>query len=279
MALINKRLIHTLRNKVLTITQLLIPISVILLNLVYLKYAPVKPEDSPMLEMNISKYDKNYIPYLRTSTVSSLGGFYENQFRSNEDNTQVYDLNERALFQKCSNSRSSIDDYLSCIGLVNFNYLDSNSVLAATMTGANTNSSRLAMIGHFNNQPYHAPPLALNSLTNTLFKLYTNRNESQITVINHPLPRNLSEIINDFNLSDPTSFNVASGLTFGMGFLLASFVIFLIKEKTTNSRHLQYLSGCSSLLYWSSAFLWDFVSFLIPTIVVLLLLWVTIYFQ
>lgn len=134
------------------------------------------------------------------------------------------------------------------------------------------------LVGHFNNQGYHVPPLTLNMLTNALLKHYAGgtitTNEPKISVVNHPLPRNLTEVIRDLVQSDATSFNVASGLTFGYSFLVASFVVFIIKEKTTNSRHIQYLSGCSPLMYWTNAFVWDFISYMIPTVVVILLLWV-----
>lgn len=275
-ALLNKRFIHAIRNKILTITQLLIPIGVMLLNLIYLKYGPVTAEDSPPLEMDISKYDKNYVPVLTQfddNMYDTLGDMYRKQFEGLR-NTQAYKLNDQVLFGQCSDSVDSIDDYLSCIGIKNFDYLDSKSVLASTLT---SNASRLSLIAHFNNQPYHTPSLALNSLTTSLLKYFSDKSGSKITVVNHPLPRNLTELITDLQLSDPTGFNVASGLTFGFGFLLASFVVFLIKEKTSNSRHLQYMSGCSSLLYWSSAFFWDMVSFMIPTVIVIILLWVFIY--
>lgn len=144
------------------------------------------------------------------------------------------------------------------------------SVISATFEA---NTSMTTMIGHFNNQAYHVPPLTLNFLTNALLRTFSSStNDTLISVINHPLPRNVSEVINELLENDPTSFNVASGLTFGFGFLIASFVVFIIKEKTTNSRHIQYLSGCSPFLYWINAFIWDFISYLIPTAAVMVLL-------
>jgi ATP-binding cassette subfamily A (ABC1) protein 3 len=69
-----------------------------------------------------------------------------------------------------------------------------------------------------------------------------------------------------------TGFNVASGLTFGFSFLIASFAVFLIKENSSNSKHLQYLSGCSSYIFWLSAFIWDMLSYLLVLIFVIGLL-------
>lgn len=186
------------------------------------------------------------------------------------------------MYSQCNNSSDTIDNYLACIGKLNIAYLVDNSVVSATIQESSRPLSLATIIGHFNNQGYHTQPLTLNLIMNTLFKYYADGNlpagvEPKITVVNHPMPRSISEVITDFLQNDATSFNVASGLTFGFSFLIASFAVFIIKEKSTNSRHIQYLSGCHPIVYWTNAFVWDFISFLIPTTVVIILLWVNFY--
>lgn len=131
---------------------------------------------------------------------------------------------------------------------------------------------RLTLISHFNNQPYHVPPLAVNLLTTTLLKYFTRSTSNSITIINHPLPRNLTDITNEIKNKDLTSFNIASGLAFGFSFLIASFSIILIKERESGSKHLQFMNGCSSIIFWLSAFIWDLINYLIPVGFVFLLL-------
>jgi hypothetical protein len=131
---------------------------------------------------------------------------------------------------------------------------------------------RLTLISHFNNQPYHVPPLAVNLLTTTLLKYFTRSPNSTINVINHPLPRNLTDITNEIKNKDLTSFNIASGLAFGFSFLIASFSIILIKERESGSKHLQFMNGCNSGIFWISAFTWDLINYLIPVGFVILLL-------
>ena len=58
--------------------------------------------------------------------------------------------------------------------------------------------------------------------------------------------------------------NLASLCTLGMSFLMASFVVFLIKERTIKSKHAQFVSGAGAFVFWSSTFVWDFISYLIP---------------
>lgn len=39
----------------------------------------------------------------------------------------------------------------------------------------------------------------------------------------------------------------------------ASFVLFLIDEKTSQAKHLQLVSGADPNIYWATNFLWDMV--------------------
>jgi hypothetical protein len=43
----------------------------------------------------------------------------------------------------------------------------------------------------------------------------------------------------------------------------ATFAMFIVKERVSNSRHLQSVSGVGSFTYWSSAYVWDMLNFLI----------------
>lgn len=131
------------------------------------------------------------------------------------------------------------------------------------------------LVGHFNNQPLHVPPLILNLLSNALLKYATNSEKSSVTVINHPLPRRTQDEITDLQLKDPTGFNIASGTSFGFSFLVASFAIFVIKERVSKSKHIQFLAGCNSSVFWISSFLWDMLNYMITVFFVLVLIKVT----
>ena len=279
--LIKKRFIHSIRNKALILTQLIVPIGVLIINLLYIKYGPIQPEDSPALEISISKYELNNIPYTLNGSnaadnlfLEKFASLYTSQFKNELDGT-AFNLDTNPIYEICKDKLGSIDEYLACLGRTNYYYLIDKTIVATTMSSI---LNKVRLIGHFNNQPYHAPPLALNHLTNTLFKYYSNSTENRINVVNHPLPRNLTEIAQDLKNRDATSFNVASGLTFGFSFLLASFGIFLIKERVSNAKHLQYMSGCNPFMFWTSAFLWDLLNYLIPVAFVIILLKVFYFF-
>ena len=142
-------------------------------------------------------------------------------------------------------------------------------IVAAEFIQSNNMSK---IVGHFNNQPLHVPPLILNLITNTLYKYYSSLINNTITVVNHPLPRRSQDKLSDLQLKDLTGFNVASGTSFGFSFLIASFVIFIIKERVSNSKHIQFLSGCNSYLFWISAFLFDMFNYFITTVFVIVVI-------
>ncbi len=44
-----------------------------------------------------------------------------------------------------------------------------------------------------------------------------------------------------------------------MSFVPASFVVFLVAEKSTKAKHLQFVSGCDPVTYWLANYIWDMV--------------------
>lgn len=46
---------------------------------------------------------------------------------------------------------------------------------------------------------------------------------------------------------------------FAMSFVPASFVVFLIQERVSTAKHMQFISGVQPLLYWLANFTWDMV--------------------
>ena len=272
-ALIVKRFINSIRNKSLIISQLVVPIVILLINLVYLKYAPVKAQDSPALKMTLAKYANNYLPYQLLNNNSQALQLLAKAYQNHVDmtpNSQAFSIEQDDPIELCKDKRASIDNFINCVGQTSYTYYTDNYILAAEFKAINDN--KLEVLGYFNNQPYHVPPLSLNLLTSSLYNLYTSSVNRTITVTNHPLPRNFEEQLNDAQLKDPTSFNIVSCLAFGFSFLIASFCIFIIKERTSNSKHLQYLSGCNSYVFWISAFTWDIINYFLSISIVVLLL-------
>nr|QNH67858.1 ATP-binding cassette transporter subfamily A member 3 X1 [Brachionus rotundiformis] len=267
-ALFVKRFIHSIRNKSLFITQLLIPIGCVLINMFYLKYGPIKPSDSAPLTINLGSYQDNVAPFLYNESdlfTSTIADIFESDLQMFQ-NTESVNLAKDSFLDNCKTKTDDVDNFLTCLSSNNPFYLIDKTVLAASFFNNNS------IIGHFNNQGYHVPPLILNKISNALLKYFSGQSKASITVINHPLPRNITEKLNDALTQETAGFNVASGLTFGFSFLIASFAIILIKENTSNSKHIQYMSGCNSSIYWLSSLIWDMLNYLFPCAIVMVIL-------
>ena len=72
---------------------------------------------------------------------------------------------------------------------------------------------------------------------------------------------NVWEVLSKHNFEKMSFFS-------GISFLVASFVVFLIKERATAAKHLQFVSGVHAINYWFSTFVWDFINFMIPALVI-----------
>jgi ATP-binding cassette subfamily A (ABC1) protein 1 len=48
---------------------------------------------------------------------------------------------------------------------------------------------------------------------------------------------------------------------FALAFIPASFLVFLIDERVTTSKHLQFVSGVKGFTYWWSNFFWDLTNY------------------
>lgn len=45
-----------------------------------------------------------------------------------------------------------------------------------------------------------------------------------------------------------------------MSFVPASFVVFLVYERSTKAKHLQFVTGINPVMYWIGNYTWDMVS-------------------
>lgn len=53
---------------------------------------------------------------------------------------------------------------------------------------------------------------------------------------------------------------IAIFVIIAMSFVPASFVVFLVTERASKSKHLQFVSGVDPVIYWLSNYAWDVVS-------------------
>ncbi|CAH3155546.1 unnamed protein product, partial [Porites evermanni] len=122
----------------------------------------------------------------------------------------------------------------------------------------------------YSSKGYHTKPDALSALVNVLLA-YSKKDDSyHIETINYPLPLNSEQRTQNFS-ADMSSFFLAILLAFAVAFLAASFVPFLVKEKSSKAKHLQFVSGVDAVSFWLATYSWDFINYLFPLLGIMIL--------
>lgn len=180
-ALLEKRILHSYRNSLLTLSQLILSPFFLILTLLMLKTLP-KPQDSPPLVLDIKSYHGTEAPYLvdyDSNITLALGDMYSSLF-TRSDKPVLLSKNE-----------SSMTDYLLEEAYADLSKYNLHNMVAASFR-QKKESNKTDIVSYFNNQAYHSPAISLLQVHNALLKYFVNDSYS-FSVRNHPLPRTLAE--------------------------------------------------------------------------------------
>ncbi|XP_073705778.1 retinal-specific phospholipid-transporting ATPase ABCA4 isoform X1 [Garra rufa] len=124
----------------------------------------------------------------------------------------------------------------------------------------------------YNNKGWHAMVSFMNVANNAILRAYlpphANPSEYGITAINHPLNLTKEQLSEVTVLTTSVDAVVAICVIFAMSFIPASFILYLIQERVTKAKHLQFVSGVSPLVYWVANFFWDMINYSFSTAMV-----------
>ncbi|XP_061831887.2 phospholipid-transporting ATPase ABCA1 isoform X4 [Nerophis lumbriciformis] len=127
----------------------------------------------------------------------------------------------------------------------------------------------------FNNKGWHAMVSFVNVMNNGILRAGLPPDQQKqkygITAYNHPL--NLTKVQLTQIVIKTTSVDVLISVCvmFAMSFVPASFVLFLIEERASKAKHLQFVSGVKPFLYWVANFSWDLLNYTVPAIMVVVI--------
>lgn len=260
-AMFMKRVLHTWRNLLLIVVQLFIPIVCTFFAIIASKILP-SPGDSQPITLSLDTYGStvaSYSSYSSNAIIDQLTQDYAHQFAGTDTMT----------VNVTSNDTYSMLDYLIEERELTMSEFFRTNMAAATFSSSvlPDNSTRVNGVALFNEQPYHTPPMALNAIDNALMRYYVN-DSFYITTINHPLPRTTEEQASDqLNSGVQVGFAISFNILFGMSFLASSFVVFIIKESTVKSKHVQFISGVRISNFWLSTYAWDLLNYLVPCLI------------
>ncbi|NXT90813.1 ABCA1 protein, partial [Anhinga rufa] len=127
----------------------------------------------------------------------------------------------------------------------------------------------------FNNKGWHAMVSFLNVASNGLLRARlpagTDPALYGITATNHPLNLTKEQLSEAALMATSVDVLVSICVIFAMSFVPASFVLFLIEERVSKAKHLQFVSGMKPVTYWLGNFAWDMCNYLVPALLVILI--------
>ncbi|XP_026050131.1 ATP-binding cassette sub-family A member 1 isoform X1 [Astatotilapia calliptera] len=127
----------------------------------------------------------------------------------------------------------------------------------------------------YNNKGWHAMVSFVNVMNNGLLRASLppgpERRKHGITAYNHPLNLTKEQLTEVAMMTTSVDVLVSICVIFAMSFVPASFVLFLIEERVSKAKHLQFVSGVKPILYWLANFTWDMLNYTIPAIMVVLI--------
>ena len=130
----------------------------------------------------------------------------------------------------------------------------------------NVGGDACAMTAWFNGEGYHTAPQALALASNVILGSAASaggKPPGSIVTSNAPFPRGTVEKVAK---AQGSSFTVALLVMLGMSFFGASFVDFVVAERASKAKHMQFLGGVGVGTFWGSAILFDLLNFLVPVI-------------
>uniref|UniRef100_A0A4W6D9H3 P-type phospholipid transporter n=1 Tax=Lates calcarifer TaxID=8187 RepID=A0A4W6D9H3_LATCA len=132
----------------------------------------------------------------------------------------------------------------------------------------------------YNNKGWHAMVSFVNVMNNGLLRASLppgpERRKHGITVYNHPLNLTKEQLTRNvcvtfYRMTTSVDVLVSICVIFAMSFVPASFVLFLIEERVSKAKHLQFVSGVKPILYWLANFTWDMLNYTVPATMVVLI--------
>lgn len=253
LAMFLKKASYSWREWKMLAAQVLVPVMCITLALLSINYSS-EIFDDPILKLTLGEYGRTVVPFSVPGTSRLDQQLSEHlkdmlQAEGQEPREVLGDLEEFLIF-RASVEGGGFNE--RCLVAASFRDVSEQTVVTAL----------------FNNQAYHSPATALAIVDNLLFKLLCGPRAS-ITVSNYPQPRSALQAAKDQFNEGRKGFDIALNLLFAMAFLASTFSILAVSERAVQAKHVQFVSGVHVATFWLSALLWDLISFLIPTLLLL----------
>ncbi|CAN6443979.1 unnamed protein product [Victoria cruziana] len=277
-ALLIKRATIARRDRRTIMFQLLIPALFLFFGLLFLKLKPHPDQES--ITLTTSHFNPllkgggggGPIPFNLSSQLSNqVASFVQGGWiQKAELRSYRFPNTERALFDAIEvagpilgPSLLSMSEYL--ITSLNESY---QSRYGAVLLDEQKGDGSISYTVLHNCSCQHAAPTYISVVNSAILKLAVNDKNMVIHTRNHPLPMTATQRSQHHDLD---AFSAAIIINIAFSFIPSSFAVAIVKEREVKAKHQQLISGVSILSYWISIYIWDFISFLFPTFLAVLL--------
>ncbi|CAK6444803.1 unnamed protein product [Pipistrellus nathusii] len=253
LAMFLKKAMYSWREWKMVAAQVLVPVMSITLALLAINYSS-EIFDDPLLKLTLGEYGRTVVPF----SVPGASRLDQQLSEHLKDMLQAEGQEPREVL-------GDLEEFLIFRASVEGGGFNERCLVAASFRDV---GERTVITALFNNQAYHSPATALAMVDNLLFKLLCGPRAS-ITVSNYPQPRSALQAAKDQFNEGRKGFDIALNLLFAMAFLASTFSILAVSERAVQAKHVQFVSGVHVAMFWLSAMLWDLISYLIPTLLLL----------
>ncbi|XP_031098016.1 ABC transporter A family member 1 [Ipomoea triloba] len=271
-ALLIKRAKSAQRDMKTIVFQLLIPAVFLLFGLLFLKLKPHPDQQSvtfttsyfnPLLSGGGGgcpiPFDLNWP--IEKEVANYVQGGWIQKF---QQTTYRFPDSEKALSDAIEAAGSTLGPILLSMSeylMSSFNESYQSRYGAIVMDNQNDDGSLGYTVLH-NSSCQHSAPTFINVMNSAILRLATHNDNMTIVTRNHPLPMTESQHQQRHDLD---AFSAAIVVAIAFSFIPASFAVAIVKEREVKAKHQQLISGVSILSYWTSTYIWDFISFLFPS--------------
>ncbi|KAJ9595472.1 hypothetical protein L9F63_013336, partial [Diploptera punctata] len=255
-ALFMKRIIYGYRRWIGLLIQILITILLAILTLALGESFTSSLAPEPALSLNLDLYGPTHALY--------------NDEQSKFDSSYEYIIDKAgSQAEKVSN----IQEELLKVGERSYNEYFTKYVIASEFNCTSTESNNACnFTALYSSIALHSFPISVNTLSNTILKKHGLSNS--ITIINHPLPK-LEEENAEISSNLGLSMMWMTLMPMGLLSLVGSFIKFPVLERVSNAKQVQLMTGVSAALYWLSCFLYDFLTYVIVSAILVLMVFVS----
>ena len=257
-AMLAKHVIRSWHYRILTVGQLLFPVVLAIIACVSMLALPSKA-DTPPLTLNLSYFDKPVVLFSSFgpgSLAASLAQFYSDVAGRYGKTIEVG-----------VGDKHNMDDYLLDVAKRSIQDYNRRYIVAATASSNVTDS----LIAHFNNFAIHSIAISVSLVDNALLRYAVPGSpvSRPIVTINHPLPRAASSRTIDAQVSSKAAIIFSLDVICGLSFIVGTFIVFAVKQRSTKSKQCQFVSGVSAIIYWLAAVIWSLVIFAVASFLII----------